>query len=122
MSKIKEIQSRLTQNSWEYSRIRFLIAKQIFVFVVTFYFLAYLFTVGGFYFGPISLDTLAKITYHSYSLLIIATAFFGFSIAEYAVSLHFGDKKFLLIIAGIFFAIFAIFGLSTHLGFIGASV
>lgn len=120
MSKIKEIQSRLTQNSWEYARIRFLIAKQIFVFTVALYFLCYLFTVGGFYFGPFSIDTLAKITYHLYSLLIISTAIFGYSIVEYAASLHFPDKKIVLIIAGVIFAIFGIFALSVHLGFLSA--
>ena len=59
-------------------------------------------------------------TYHLYSLLIVSTAIFGYSIAEYAASLHFPDKKIVLVVAGVIFGIFSIFALSVHLGFFGA--
>lgn len=118
MSKIKEIQERLTKNFWEYAKVRFVIAKQIFVFTVTLYFLSYLFTVGGFYLPFLSLDTLAKLTYHLYSLLVISTAFFGYSLIEFFIGSHFPEKKIWLFIAGWIATIFSIFALAVHLGFL----
>lgn len=111
MSKIKEIQSRLLKNPSEFASIRFSVAKQIFAMSAALYFLVYLFTVGGFYFGPFSLDSLAILRYHFYSLLIISVAFFGFSLIEFLT-----DNKIAKISAALFFGIFAIIALLFHVG------
>ena len=76
MSKIKEIHSVLTKNPSTYAHLRFLVSKQIFALSFSLYFLSYLFTIGGFYFGPLTVSHLTIITYHLYSLLVISTAFF----------------------------------------------
>lgn len=115
MSKIKEIQSRLTKNPEEYRVLRFVIAKQVFIINVTLYFFAYLFTVGGFYFGPLTIDSLAIIRYHLYSLLIISTAFFGFSLAEFLLNKNGNTNKIGLIIVGILCVLFSAFALIAHL-------
>lgn len=66
MSKIKEIHTILTKNPSTYSHLRLLVTKQIFAISFSLYFLAYLFTIGGFYFGPFTLSNLATIQYHLY--------------------------------------------------------
>lgn len=114
MSKIKEIQDRLLKNPEEYSSIRFLVSKQIFVINAALYFLVYLFTVGGFYFGPFTIDSLAIICYHLYSLVVISVAFFGYSLVEY-----FTDNKIVKIVSGVIFALFVSIALAVHVGLIG---
>lgn len=88
MPKIKEIHDRLIKNPSEYTNIRFLVAKRVFITIATLYFLSFLFTVWGYYFWFITIDTLSLITYHLYSLLIIGFVWFWFSIAEYVVALY----------------------------------
>lgn len=73
---IKEVFTRIKKTPSEYTDIRFAVAKRSFAFVASLYFLAYLFTVGGFYFGPFTLSDLSTATYHLYSLLVIATMWF----------------------------------------------
>lgn len=116
MSKIKEIQLRLQKNPIEYTSLRFLVAKQLFALSFTLYFLSYLFTVGGFYFWPFTLDTLAVIRYHLYSLLVVATVFFGYSLIEYLVSLYMPEKKILTLVALIIGILFWGAVLAIHLG------
>lgn len=120
MSKIKEIQSRLEKNPTEYTYLRLLVAAQIFSTSFALYFLVFLFTIGGFYFWIFSVDTLAIIRYHLYSLLVLSTAFFGYSLTEYLVAIYFGNKKIITLIVGIFFVLFSLFALSTHLGLISS--
>lgn len=111
MSKIKEIHERLVKNPEEYASIRFSVARQIFSINVALYFLVYLFTVGGFYFWPITLDHLAVFRYHLYTLLIISVVFFGYSLVEYLT-----DHKIAKIMALVFFSIFWGIALAGHLG------
>ena len=76
MIKIKEIHERLVKNPDEYRDIRYLVSKRLFAVSASLYFLVTLFTVGGFYFRFLSLNTLSMLSYHLYSLVVIATVFF----------------------------------------------
>jgi hypothetical protein len=58
MPKIKEISDRLHKTPTEYSEIRFLIAKRTLAFFLMLYFMSFLFTIGGFRLGPLSLETM----------------------------------------------------------------
>ncbi len=88
MPKIKDIHERIHKNPAEYNDIRFLVARRMFITVVTLYFLSFLFTIGGYYLPWMSIETMSMLTFHLYSLLIVATVWFGFSIAEYMVVLY----------------------------------
>lgn len=93
MPKIKDIHDRLRKDEKEYSSVSFLIARRVFIIVVSMYFTSLLFTVGGFYTPLVSLEALSMITFHVYSLLVIATMWFGYSFIEYAVYLYAPSKK-----------------------------
>ena len=88
MPKIKDIHERIHKNPSEYTNMRYLVAQRVFITVATLYFLSFLFTVGGYYFPWLSIETLSMITFHVYSFLIIAFVWFGFSIAEYFIALY----------------------------------
>lgn len=89
MPKIKEIHDRIKKNPSEYTDIRFLVAQRIFITVAALYFLSFLFTVGGYYFPWFKLEALSMMTFHLYSFLVIATVWFGFSIAEYFTTIYY---------------------------------
>jgi hypothetical protein len=72
----------------------------------------------GFYFGPLTLDYLAMITFHLYSILVVATAWFIYSLCEYGINIYVPERKWLLIVAIIFCASFTIIALTAHLGII----
>lgn len=120
MSKIKEIHSRLQKNPAEYNALRFLVAKQVFSLAFFLYFLSYLFTVGGFYFEPFfSLDNLAASRYHLYSLLIIATVFFWYSLTEHISHMLFQGNKIFPILGFVIGSVLGAAALASHLGLIG---
>ena len=118
MSKIKELIEKIKNNGTEYNDLSFLISKRVWLVVASLYYLAFLFTVGGFYFGPITLDYLAMITFHLYSILVVATAWFIYSLCEYGINIYVPERKWLLIVAIIFCASFTIIALTSHLGII----
>lgn len=95
MSKIKDIHERLIKNPKEYNELSFLVAKRVLAFTIAFYFTSFLFTVGGFSFGPFSLSILAHITFHAYSLLVVVVAWFLYSLAEYTIAVYVPEKQML---------------------------
>jgi hypothetical protein len=74
MSKIKDILEKMKASPKDYHDLSLLTAKRVWLMIVSLYYVALLFTVGGYYYGPLSLEILSQITYHLYSILIIATA------------------------------------------------
>lgn len=116
MSKIKEIASIFAKNPDGYHKLRFLVSEQIFILGFSFYFLAVLFTIGGFEFGPFDKSKLAIITYHLYSLLVVATGFYAYSLVENFQAKYASEKKFLSIIALIIITIISGGILAVHLG------
>jgi len=113
---IKDVFTRIKKTPKEYTTVRFAVAKRSFAFVVSLYFLAYLFTVGGFYFGPVTLTHLSAATYHLYSLLVIATMWFAYSLVEYIVYIYAPEKKWILIAMGVFVSLVGASMLAVHLG------
>ena len=95
MPKIKDIHERLTKNPAEYNELSLLVAKRVLAFVIAFYFTSFLFTVGGFSFGPFSLSILAQITFHAYSMLILVVAWFLYSLTEYSIAIYAPEKQML---------------------------
>lgn len=110
MAKIKDIHERLLKNPKEYSELSFLVSKRILAFAMAFYFTSFLFTVGGYSFGPFSLSILAQVTFHAYSLLIVVVAWFLYSLVEYSVAIYLPEKNILKYIALIL--ILLIFGVA----------
>lgn len=107
MAKIKDIYERLHKDTKEYTELRFLIARRIFIIVTTAYFISLLFTIGGFYIKDlITVPVWSTITYHLYSLLMIAFVWFGFSIGEYFSAIYLPDKRWVAYIIGIIFFLF----------------
>lgn len=107
MIKIKDIYERLRKDPKEYNELRFLVARRVFIIVVTAYFISLLFTIGGFYIGDIiTIPVLSTITYHLYSLLVIAMVWFGFSIAEYLAAVYLPTKPWTAYVAGSVFLLF----------------
>ncbi len=92
MSKIKDILEKMKASPREYHDLSLLVAKRVWLMIATLYYLSILFTVGGFYYGPITLVYLSMATFHLYSMLVIATAWFGYSLWEYAVALYIPTK------------------------------
>lgn len=95
MPKIKEIHDRLIKNPAEYSGFSFLIAMRIFLLVAALYFFTRLMTVGGFYLPFLSLSGVSMLSYHLYSLLIIAMIWFGFAWTEYIGYIYFPSKRWI---------------------------
>lgn len=95
MSKIKDILEKMRSTPREYHDLSLLIAKRVWLLVASLYYLSLLFTVGGFYYGPITLDHLSMSTFHLYSILVVATAWFGYSLCEYAVVIYTPSRRWL---------------------------
>ena len=102
MSKIKELIEKIKKNGTEYNDLSLLISKRVWLIVASLYYLSFLFTVGGFYFGPFTLDYLSMITFHLYSILVIATAWFSKAPCEYGVNIYMPERKWLISFAIIF--------------------
>lgn len=98
MVKIKDIQERLVKNPGEYLEIKLTIAKRTLAFFLFLYYSAFLFTIGGFSFFIISLDVLAALTFHLYSVLVIVMAWFIFSLIEYIQNIYMPEKSWLRIL------------------------
>ena len=98
MSKIKDIIEKMQATGNEYNDLHLLIAKRVWLIVASLYYLSYLFTVGGYYFGPITLDHLSMITFHLFSVLIIATTWFFYTVCEYGIIVYIPRRKWLLIL------------------------
>lgn len=95
MSKIKDILEKMKASPRDYHDLSLLVAKRVWLMVVSLYYLAFLFTVGGYYYGPLSLDVLSQTTYHLYSVLVIATAWFGYALCEYAIAVYIPTQSLL---------------------------
>jgi hypothetical protein len=115
MSKIKEIHDRFAKDSKEYSVLKFLIARRMFTFVVALYFMTVLFTVGGFYLPGLTVTDLSALAYHLYSLVVIATVWFGFSWAEYIVAIYMPTQTWIKYAVLFFLTLFGGAGLYIHL-------
>ncbi len=115
MPKIKEITERLEKNPTEYTDIRFLMAKRTVAFFLMLYYLVFLFTIGGFSLGPLSISGLAVIAYHLYSVLAIVIAWFFYEVGVYVDHIYFATRKWpvwIFLAFGIFWLSFVLF---THL-------
>jgi hypothetical protein len=122
MSKIKdiqdkmtEIQTRLTKDVGEYHEFRFRIVQRIFIITVACYFVAYLFTIGGFYFSIFSLGVWSALTFHLYSLVIIATVWFAFGFAEHFVAIYIPTQKWIPYVVLVLFALLGGLSLFFHI-------
>ena len=115
MPKIKEIQERLIKNADEYREIRLLTAKRTLSFFIMIYFMSFLFTIGGFSIGPLSLGVLAAITYHSFSILIIVIGWFLYEFSLYSAYIYTPGKMWPVIVVSAFAAIFVLGNLYAHL-------
>lgn len=89
MSKIKDIYERIHKNPSEYTDMRFIVARRVFITITAMYFTSFLFTVWGYYFSWLDLKTLSMITFHLYSFLVISVVWFGFSISEYFITIYY---------------------------------
>lgn len=115
MSKIKDIHDRLIKDPGEYSAFSFLVAKRVFLIVTTLYFFSLLMTIGGFYFSLISIEWISMISYHLYSLLLIAFVWFGFAWAEHMVYIHAPGKRVISFMVLVLLSIVAGIGLYIHI-------
>ena len=115
MAKIKDIVVKMKTNGTEYQELSFLISKRVWLAIATLYYVSYLCTVGGFYFGPVSLDYFSMITFHLYSVLVIATAWFFYSLCEYGIAMYVPGKKSLLVFPIIIGIAITSVALLTHL-------
>ena len=118
MSKIKDILEKMKASPREYHDLSLLVAKRVWLFVASLYYLVFLFTVGGFYYGPITLDHFSMGTFHLYSVLVIATAWFGYALCEYAIAIYVPTKDWLKWIWLGIAVVFAIVTLLAHLAII----
>ena len=118
MSKIKDIIEKMQSSGTGYNDLGLLIAKRVWLIVASLYYLAFLFTVGGFYFGPITLDQLSMVTFHLYSILVIASAWFFYSLCEYGVAVYLPSRRWTLAIAIVISLAFTAIALLAHLGII----
>ncbi len=115
MEKIKDIYERLHKNPSEYTDMRFLVARRVFITIVTLYFTSLLFTIGGYYFLWFDLKILSMITFHLYSLLVIATVWFGFSISEFFIAIYYPKHNWVPYLVLCLFFIFGSLALLEHL-------
>lgn len=116
MSKIKQISERFLKNPNEYTEIRLLIAKRTLGFFMAFYFLSFLFTIGGFSFLFISLPTLAEITFHAYTILVIMLGWFFYEFTAYSVHIYAEKYRFILMILSLSVStVFIVGNLFVHL-------
>lgn len=82
---------------------------------MAFYFTTLLFTIGGFSFGPISLQALSEITFHAYTILIIMIGWFLYEFSVYGVHIYADNHRWLILISLIFSLIFVFGNLWVHL-------
>jgi hypothetical protein len=116
MIKIKDIHERLHKNPKEYTELRFLLARRVFVIIVAAYFTSLLFTVWGFYWWSIlTIPVLSTFTYHLYSLVIIVSVWFAFSVGEYFAAIYLWGKWWFAYIVLVIFLAFGWLALYTHL-------
>lgn len=115
MSKIKDIIEKMQSTPRDYHDLSLLVAKRVWLLIASLYYIAFLFTVGGFYFGPISLDQLSMITFHLYSILVIATAWFLYSLCEYGIMVYAPARSWMRWIGLLVVISFATFALLAHL-------
>jgi hypothetical protein len=118
MSKIKNIIEKMQASGTQYSELSLLVAKRVWLIIASLYYLAFLFTVGGFYFGPVTLDQLSMATFHLYSILVVISAWFFYSLCEYGITIYLPTRRWILIIAMILSLAFAVVALLAHLGII----
>ncbi len=114
MPKIKDIHERLVKNPVEYNELSLLVAKRVLAFAIAFYFTSFLFTVGGFSFGPFSLSILSQISFHAYSLLILVVAWFLYSLLEYGLAVYAPNRHVLKYGVGVFLILFVGIALFAH--------
>lgn len=114
MTKIKDIRDRLLKDPKEYTEIRLLVAKRTLAFFIALYYSAFLFTIGGFSFGPFDISTLSQITYHTYTILVIMMAWFLYELTVYAVHIYMDDKRWLIIVSLVFSLVFTSIALFSH--------
>jgi hypothetical protein len=114
MPKIKDIHDRLLKNPVEYTEIRLTVAKRVLGFFMAFYYLSFLFTMGGFSFGPFSLTVLSQITFHAYTILVIIIAWFFYEFIVYVVHLYFPERQIFIIGGLVMAVIFTLLALYTH--------
>lgn len=116
MIKIKDIYDRLGKDQKEYTELRFLIARRVFMVVTVLYFVSLLFTIGGFYIGSmITVPVLSTINFHLYSILVVAVVWFGFSVGEYFTTIYFPTKSWIAYAIGFLFLVFGGLALFVHL-------
>ena len=118
MSKIKDIIEKMQVSGHEYNNLSLLVAKRVWLIVASLYYLSFLFTVGGFYFGPFTLGQLSLLTFHLYSILVVASAWFFYSLCEYMVIVYLPTKRWIGIFAIFIGFIFAGVAILAHLGII----
>ncbi len=115
MPKIKEIGDRLIKNPWEYNEIRFLVAKRTLAFFIMLYFMSFLFTIGGFRIGPVSLEMLGGFVFHVYSILILVIGWFLYELSHYASYVYVGWQKWPIFLMSSLSVVFVVFALLGHL-------
>lgn len=118
MPKIKDIMEKMKANGHEYYDLHLLIAKRVWLIIASLYYISYLFTVGGYYFWPISITQLSMFTFHLFSVLVIASVWFFYTLCEYTVAVYAPNKKWLLIAPIVIWIIFTASTLLIHLGII----
>ncbi len=118
MSKIKDIIEKMQVSGTTYNDLSLLVAKRVWLIVASLYYLAFLFTVGGFYFGPITLDQLSMVTFHLYSILVIASAWFFYSLCEYSIAVYLPTRRWTIAIPIVIGIAFTAIALLSHLGII----
>ncbi len=118
MSKIKDIIEKMQASGTGYNDLSLLVAKRVWLIVASLYYLAFLFTVGGFYFGPITLDQLSMVTFHLYSILVIVSAWFFYSLCEYGIAVYLPTHRWTLTIPVVIGLAFTAITILAHLGII----
>ncbi len=93
MVKIKDIRERLLKNPSEYLEIRLIIAKRTLALFLFLYYTSLLFTIGGFSFLFMTIERLAVLTFHLYSILVVVVAWFLFSLFEYTQYIYFPNQS-----------------------------
>ena len=102
MSKIKDIIEKMGMRGISYPDAQLLVAKRVWLIIVSLYYLSVLFTVGGFYFTisipgftahTVSIAELSLIQFHLYSVLIVATAWFTYALVEYGLKVYLSSYR-----------------------------
>jgi len=103
MMKIKDIHERIHKNPDELAYIELGVAKRIFALTASLYFTFFLATIGWFYLSWLSREMMSQITFHMYSIFVIVSLWFWFSLCQYYMTLYSLQKKlFQYILLGVF--------------------